>query len=453
MRTTIAFLLAAAPLSAPLFSPLPALATEPPPVDREVLSRPLVALDDAARETFFRGRGLFRTSWVIAGTAPAERDSVAGLGPLYNRLACVSCHPKNGRGRAPDGSRERMQSMLVRLSVPGRDGHGGPRPHPAYGDQLNEEGVPGVPGEGRAQVTWITSRVRLADGSTVELRRPRIRFAELAHGPAKGMLYSARVSPPVAGLGLLDAVPAASLQALAAEKKPDGVRGRVNTVWDAVGQGQAVGRFGLKSNVATLRQQIAGAFLGDMGITSPLFPTENCTPAQTACRQAPSAGQPELSQKQLDDIVFYVAHLAPPPRRPASADFPVERGAGLFRSIGCALCHRERLETAAHPEYPLLAAQAIAPYSDLLLHDMGAALADGRPDFAATGREWRTPPLWGLGSMAAISEATHLLHDGRARNVEEAILWHGGEAAKARQRYTRLPARDREALKAFLESL
>lgn len=426
-----------------------ACAADDAAIDREAFSQPLVELASADRETFFRGRTLFRQSWVVA---PAEKSSLAGLGPLFNRLACASCHQKNGRGHAPEGPGERMQSMLVRLSVPGVGPHGGPNPHPVYGDQLNEEGITGVPGEGRAEVRWKPHRVRLADGTPITLRSPEIRLVEPGYGPFGPILTSTRVSPAVFGLGLLEALSDATLEALAKEAKPDGVKGRVNHVWDIAAQRTVAGRFGLKANAPNVRQQSAGAFLGDMGITSPLFPAENCTPTQRECNGKPSAGQPELSAQQVDEIEFYLAHLAPPPRR--GEDTPaVRRGQALFARAGCVACHRPALTTNTHPRFAALSGKAIAPYTDLLLHDMGPALADHRPDFEASGREWRTPPLWGIGRVTEINEKLSLLHDGRARNFEEAILWHGGEARPARERYARLPKVDRAALTAFLQSL
>jgi|JI6StandDraft_1071083.scaffolds.fasta_scaffold18260_3 CxxC motif-containing protein (DUF1111 family) len=416
---------------------------------REAYTQPLPGLSEAERERFFRGRSLFRQSWVVA---PAE-DRAAGLGPLYNRLACISCHQKNGRGRSPDGPEERMQSMLVRLSVPGQDAHGGPKPHPAYGGQLNEEGIPGIPGEGRAALHWVELPAeRLTGGETVALRRPRIEFVELAYGPLTGALHSLRIGQPVYGLGLLEAVPEKTLRAMAAEAKPDGVRGRLNQVTDVAAQRMMTGRFGFKANAPNLRQQIAGAFVGDLGITSVLFPDENCMPAQKGCQQAPSAGHPELAVADLDAIEFYLANLAAPVRR--NTDDPqVQHGERMFARIGCTACHRPELQTGPSPRFSLTAQQRIAPYSDLLLHDMGRGLADGRPDYRASGRQWRTPPLWGIGLVPLINEHSQYLHDGRARNLQEAILWHGGEASAARRRYTASSEPERRALLAFLHSL
>ncbi len=374
------------------------------------------------------------------------------MGPLYNRLACASCHQKDGRGHAPDTPQARMQSMLVRLSVPGVGPHGSPKPHPAYGGQLNEEGVPGVPGEGRASLYWQETQATLADGTTVPLRWPRLQFEQLAYGPLDDALTSLRVAPPVFGLGLLETVPVAALERSAREKKPDGVSGRVNRVWNEQKHATVAGRFGLKANAPNVRQQIAGAFIGDLGITSPIFPDENCTPVETACRRSPSGGHPELSRKQLDDIEFYVAHLAPPARREVD-DAHVKNGEAVFIAAGCAVCHRPSLPSGRHAKYPLLSNRSIVPYTDLLIHDMGENLADHRPDYRAGGRDWRTPPLWGIGLVASVNETANFLHDGRARNFEEAILWHGGEGQAARDRYAKLEKTERENLIRFLQSL
>jgi CxxC motif-containing protein (DUF1111 family) len=416
----------------------------------EVFAQPIPGLSDGEREQFFRGRTLVRQSWVVA---PSKDDQVDGLGPLYNRLACISCHPRNGRGRPPERDDERMLSMLVRLSVPGHDAHGGPKPHPAYGGQLNEEGIPGVPGEGRAALRWQdVETLDLDGGERVSLRLPAIEFSDLAYGPIDGVLTSPRVGQQMVGLGLLDAVPETTLRQLAKERKPDGVAGRVNRVWNPETRRMEVGRFGYKANMPTLRTQAAGAFLGDMGITSAAFPTENCTAVQKACRKAPTGGSPELSKKQLDDVEFYLAHLEVPERR--NADDPkVLRGEARFGELGCAACHRTELKTAERSRFPRLSGRTISAYTDLLIHDMGEGLSDHRPDYRAGGREWRTPPLWGLGRTATVSESTFYLHDGRARTLAEAILWHGGEARAARDRFVRLPKQERDILLAFLQSL
>lgn len=421
---------------------------------RDAYSLPSPAMPELRAGDFARGRTLFRQSWVIA---PA-RDSAAGLGPLYNRISCIACHARNGRGQAPEDEHGAMRAMLLRLSVPGANAHGGPKPHPAYGDQLNEFGVPGVPGEGLGYLRYDTHTEVLADGAQVTLRKPTVHFKALAYGPlGDDIMVSPRIGPAVYGLGLLEAVADDTLLALQNQPKPAGIRGRVNIVWDAIGKQQGIGRFGAKANVATLTEQVANAFVGDLGITTPLTPHENCTAVQTACQHAPSARASErepteLSQADLNATVFYHRMLAVPARR--NADDPqVLRGERLFQQAHCASCHIPELRTRKDAVLPWLADQLIRPYTDMLLHDMGAALADERPDFQASGREWRTPPLWGIGLAKTANPDAGFLHDGRARTLLEAILWHDGEARVAREAVRTMPTEDREALLRFLESL
>ncbi|WP_064033292.1 di-heme oxidoredictase family protein [Methylosinus sp. R-45379] len=417
---------------------------------REAYSYPVAGLDAAAEDAFYRGRVEFMRSWSF----PPGGGEASGLGPLFNRISCAACHQKNGRGQPPSGPDERMLSMLVRLSVPGDGPHGAPKPHPAYGGQLNEEGAPGVPGEGRAAISWEAITATLADGSIVALRRPRIEFVGLAYGPLDGALFSPRVAPAVFGDGLLESVPIETMKRIAAEQPAQGVHGVVNEVYDVISGQMVPGRFGWKANSPNLKQQIAEAFIGDLGVTTPLFPEDQCTEQQAACRAATkSKNRPELDAIRLDDIDFFNAHLAPPPRR--DTDNPqVARGETLFLASGCGVCHVPSLKTEAHPKFSqTLPAQTIAPYTDLLLHDMGEALADGRPDFHASGRQWRTAPLWGVGLAPIVNEHSLLLHDGRARTLEEAILWHGGEGEAAKAAYAALKRDEREALIAFLRSL
>lgn len=416
---------------------------------REAFSK-LLTVDAKQTEQALRGRALFRQSWVIA---PTEDIDIAGLGPLYNQLSCLACHAKNGRGQPPSNPQQAMRSMLVRLSMAGETPHGAPLPHPVYGDQLNEQGIPNVLGEGRVQIDYQERQITLADGEVINLRIPHYQFLDLHYGALEPtVLFSPRISPPVFGMGLLEAVDDATLLQLVKNGAQQGVSGRVNTVWNSEQQRQTIGRFGLKANVATLKQQIAGAFYGDMGITSSLHPVENCTATQTTCQQAPSARQPELTDAQLNAVLLYLRLLQVPARRNVD-DADVQQGEKLFNSIGCAACHVPTLKTGAFSELPMLSAQTIHPYSDLLLHDMGAELADTRPDFTADGQEWRTPPLWGSGLIERINEHSTFLHDGRARNLTEAVLWHGGEASTARQNFATLPSAQRQAIIRFLQSL
>lgn len=415
-------------------------------LDGEAFSRPIAALDEPFFRAFRQGSGLFRQTWVIGPSQ--EQAELVGLGPLYNRLSCIACHVKNGRGPAPDPENGIARAMVVRLGVAGADSHGGPSPHPVYGGQLNPEGILGAPGEGRAIVSFEEIETRLADGETISLRRPRLAFRDLAYGPlGDDVAVSLRNAPPVFGLGLLEAVPDEEILSHAAGPGA----GRPNHVHDMAAGRQALGRFGLKANQPNLRQQIAGAFAEDIGITSTLFPQANCTSAQAECRAAAET-EIELTDERLEATLAYMRGLAAPARR--NVDDPrVARGERLFREIGCAACHRETMRLGAVAFAPFLSGAEIHPYSDLLLHDMGDALADGRADFEAGPRDWRTPPLWGLGLAGRYGTPADFLHDGRARSVMEAILWHGGEAQASADGFRALAREERAALLAFLDSL
>ncbi|MGP1716687.1 MAG: di-heme oxidoreductase family protein [Methylophilus sp.] len=413
----------------------------------DAYTKPYAGLTDPiALKTFQEGRTLFRQVWTIQG---GEDQRFSGLGPLYSRFSCVACHPGNGRGFAPDDASQSMKAMLVRLSV-----HAplqGTLPHPVYGEQLNEFGIPGVTGEGVARVHYDTITITLADGETVPLRQPRLSFSELAYGPLTNVLTSARIAPAVFGLGLLDNIPDAEILRQAQRRKPKGIFGRPNRVWDIAQQKIVIGKFGWKANVPNLRQQIASAFHGDLGITSSLFAAENCTPQQTHCLSIPSQTTPELSDQQLHEIQFYLAALAVP--QPEATSQALQRGALLFRQAQCIECHTDQLRTGQHASIALLNQRSISPYSDLLLHDMGEGLADHRPDFAASGREWRTPPLWGIGLAKKVHPEAGFLHDGRARTLQEAILWHDAEGKTAKQRYMAFTKEERALLLLFIESL
>ena len=426
---------------------------------KNAFSFPAATLDDAGRTRFAIGNSFFRRNWVEAPASTTARD---GLGPHFIARSCGACHAQDGRGAPPTRPGEAAQALLLRLSVPGVDAHGGPRPEPVYGDQFNNAAVQGVRPEGQVRVRWQPVHGRFADGTRYTLRQPLYDFTDLAHGPmAADVMTSPRIAPQLIGVGLLEAIPEAEILRNAAEQAAAGgpVQGRPNLVWDAFAGRMLPGRFGWKANKATLAHQTAAAFLGDIGITSRLFPHETCTAQQADCLAAPrgaAAGAPEIDDKTLDDVVFYQAVLAPPARRNPEAA-RVLRGQQLFAQAQCAQCHRPSYVTGPAPfperSSPVLQGQRIWPYTDLLLHDMGPALADGRPDFGASGRQWKTPPLWGIGLLRDVNGHTRLLHDGRADGVLEAVLWHGGEAEASRQQVLRMTKAERAALVAFVESL
>ncbi|MEM7788312.1 MAG: di-heme oxidoredictase family protein [Bacteroidota bacterium] len=405
-------------------------------------------------ERFFGvGNSLFNQNWV---TAPASTTARDGLGPLFNARSCAACHFKDGRGRTPDFDGERPTGFLVRLGVPGqRDALGSPLGDPVYGTQIQDNAVLDIAPEATVIVRYEDVHGSFGDGTPYTLRKPVVSFRDEAYGPiSSGLALSPRVANQVIGMGLLEAVPEADLVALADpnDADGDGISGRVNRVWDVLRQDYSVGRFGWKAAQPTVRQQSASAFHGDVGVTTSLFSEENCFVAPAGCSELPTGGSPEVEDRNLDHVTLYVGALAVPARRNWEAP-EVLRGKALFNQIGCASCHVPQLKTGPSEISPALSGQTIRPYTDLLLHDMGEELADGLAVFDASGREWRTPPLWGIGLFPTVNGHQELLHDGRARGVVEAILWHGGEAEASREQFRMLPARDRDAVEAFLNSL
>ena len=408
-------------------------------------------LTNLERRTFAVGNSFFRQNWV---TAPASTEARDGLGPTFNALSCSSCHLLDGRGKPPDGPDDGERGLLLRLSIPGTDAHGGPLAEPVYGGQLQDRAIVNVPIEGQFVILYQEVAGAFADGETYSLRRPVYQFRGLNFGPMHPeTMVSPRVAPAIVGMGLLEAIPEEEITMAADpdDADRDGISGRVNMVWDERKGAIALGRFGWKANVPTVEQQTAGAFLGDLGVTSELFPAENCTASQPECEAARNGGSPEIGAERLADVVFYTQTLAVPAMRDID-DPQVQEGAKLFAQAGCDVCHTPQYRTGWH-EIEALSDQTIFPYTDLLLHDMGPELADGRPDFQADGQEWRTPPLWGIGLVETVNGHTMFLHDGRARNLTEAILWHGGEGAASRDAFIGLTKEEREALIRFLNSL
>ena len=406
-----------------------------------------------AEAEFLRGNRIFNANWAPAGRF--DRGARDGLGPHYDALGCARCHVKNGRGRPPDPGRGDPGTSILKVSQPGTEPGRPPRPDPRYGGQLNYRAVAGLPPKGRISVSYEEVRGRFADGQGYSLRRPRFAVAEPAYGPFPADLEtSPRLPPPVIGLGLVEALSEADLLARAdpEDADGDGISGRANYVVDPEDGKRKIGRFGWKAGAATLRQQTAGALSSDMGVTSPVFPRPNCPTAEPLCQAHATAGDPEISEADLRSLVFYMRLLSPAGRR-GTADARVVRGAELFEDIGCAACHTVQMTSGRHPEAGVLSDLVFHPYSDFLLHDMGEGLADGRGEFLASGREWRPPPLWGLGRTRGLSGHAFYLHDGRARSPAEAILWHGGEGAKARDAFLRLSKAGRQALLRFLDSL
>jgi len=420
------------------------------------------------------GNGLFRKLWVSSPSSTLASD---GLGPLYNARSCQRCHLKDGRGHPPEGPDDSDVSMFLRLSIPAGpeaemseieafllsigDRHDRTRPEPTYGGQLQDLAVPGLDGEGRMAITHEEIEVPLSGGETATLLKPAYAIEDPAWGPVHPEVQlSPRVAPQMIGLGLLEAIPAADILANADpdDADGDGISGRAQYVWSFELGRPMLGRFGWKAGAPTIREQTASAFAGDIGISTPIFPDPwgDCTEAQAACRAAPHGDGDdrvqELDSEGLDLVAYYSRNLAVPARRDEGAP-EVLRGKQVFHDTGCIACHTPKFVTHRLEDRPEQSFQLIWPFTDLLLHDMGEGLADDRPEGRASGREWRTPPLWGIGMTATVSGHTRFLHDGRARNLLEAVLWHGGEAKAQRDAVVSMPPEDRAALIRYLESL
>ncbi|RCK44476.1 thiol oxidoreductase [Thalassospira profundimaris] len=438
---------------------------------RSAFTHPSANMAFEKRMDFKLGEALFQRMWVAA---PTKTHTTDGLGPLYNSRSCIGCHVRNGRGHAldPQNDTDRASvAMLLRLSIPPQNetdrahlasGRVNSIPDPVYGNQFQELSVPGIPAEGRVLVTYQDQTIRLADGETITLRKPDYAFDELAYGPLHdGLMISPRIAPQLIGLGLLEAIPEDMITAQADpdDANGDGISGKANRVWNIATQKVDLGRFGWKAGMPTLDQQNQNAMQFDVGLSTPLYPegAGDCTPAQTLCRAAPNGNDPQYDNLEAhgtitDLILYYTRHLAPPMRANANAP-DILAGRQVFNDIGCASCHRASYQLPVNDQQPELSGQLIWPYSDLLLHDMGDGLADHRPEALATGSEWRTPPLWGLGRTKEIDSRAGFLHDGRANTILEAVLWHGGEAQNARDAVIALPKTDRNKLITFLKSL
>ena len=434
--------------------------------DEDVFSQPSANMAFEKGLDFKLGNGMFRKVWVSSPTSTLASD---GLGPLYNARSCKRCHINDGRGHPPANHEDNSVSMFLRISIPGGNSRAAEEiedyiattADPIYGMQLQDEGLAGIPAEYDLRIDYSEIEVPLSGGETASLRAPTYTAANLGYGPLHPeAMLSPRVTPQMIGLGMLEAIPAADIMALAdpEDSDGDGISGRANIVWSKEFDMPMLGRFGMKAGAPTLQQQNAGAFSGDIGISSPMFPAGagECTEQQTACLNAIHGDGDirvfEIDQQSLDITTFFSRNLGVPARR--NVDDPtVLRGKQVFYETGCISCHQPAFVTHRLKDQPEQSFQLIWPYTDMLLHDMGPGLADNRPEARATGTEWRTPPLWGIGLTEQVSGHTFFLHDGRARNLLEAILWHGGEAQSQRDQVVTMAPDDRAALIEFLESL
>ncbi len=391
----------------------------------------------------------------------------SGLGPRFNARACANCHFRDGRGRpleistdVEDTNGALSKGFLMRLSVAGQDSHGGPKGVDGYGGQLQDRGLDAIGGKGEAKirVTYEMIKGTYPDGTPYELRKPTYEFYDEQFGSLAGVMTSPRVGTQTIGFGFVDALTEQQLLANADENDADkdGISGKANYVWNVRANKLTIGKFGWKANAPTLEQQIAGALSGDMGMSTSIFPKQNCPSEQQDCNDYVTANnmenQIDFSDERLRQITFYQATLAVPERRNVR-DRDVLKGKGLFHDMKCIKCHVIGFKVEKSEMVPQIAGTVFNPYSDFLLHDMGEDLADNRPDFLANGREWRTQPLWGIGMIPTVNKHTFLLHDGRARNIEEAILWHGGEAENSKKEFMNLSKDQREQVLKFINSL
>jgi len=414
--------------------------------------RPASNLTRENEKMFFSGNSWFNQGWVQAPASAQTRD---GLGPLYNATSCSSCHPKDGRGRALSDPNEATLGLLFRLGIPGAADEQEASPEPNYGDQLQPFSLRDVPSEGKMMVVWEEQPGSYADGTPYSLRVPTYSITNLNYGPLHpDVMISPRVAPSVIGLGLLEAIP----DEVILEKEDindhdnNGISGKAALVFSVIEQGSEIGRFGWKSEQSGVREQVVSAFNGDIGITSSLLPAQTCTATQTSCSDSAAGGEPELEDHILDRLTVYTQAVAVPVRKNPD-DIQILRGKFIFSNIGCDDCHTPKYTTGNMSNLEAMNNQIIWPFTDLLLHDMGPGLADGRPVNNASGSEWRTPPLWGLGRIPQVNKHNELLHDGRARGFAEAILWHGGEGEKSKEEFRQLASDEREALISFLRDL
>lgn len=423
-------------------------------------------------QRFVEGRRWIHTNMWTGDHNEAGNDrNVAAVklqGPRFNQTTCFGCHVNNGRSMAPSVINQRLDTMAVRTAT--TDANGQQAPHPIYGQAAQMNARSAVTG---ALQDWGTAvrvagfdvrTVTLGDGTAVELRKPRIAF----DGPTPAA-FSLRNAQPMIGMGLLEAIDDAEiLSRVRATPDADGVKGTANFVYDPEAGAVRVGRYGWKASKVSLRHQAAAAALLDMSVTSPVFPNRGCLAGPATCDKTKT--EPGLSEEALQLITRYLGLLAVPTQRSLPSGFPkgvaplnyldvnptqVAAGAKVFQSSKCAACHTSEIKTGIRAELAETRGQTIKPYTNMLLHDMGPDLADNLVEGQATGSMWRTSPLWGIGYTEKVAGGNKVgyLHDGRARTLTEAILWHGGEATTSRQRFEALSKADRDALLAFLGSL
>lgn len=419
---------------------------------QNVFTQAVSGLNDEELDTFIMGRSFFTIPWVTAPSVTSARD---GLGPLFNANTCASCHLDNLSAPVLNTNHQPTRALVFKLSQPSK--HKEKNTHemlivdPVYGGQVAINGSKDVPFEATPTIIIKKRIVTYPDGQQTLIREFFPSLTNLNYGElAPDTKLSLRQAPTLLGLGLISQL---SEQQILANADPDdadgdGISGRVNRVFNPLSQSIGIGRFGHKASQPSILTQTADAAANDMGLTNPLFPDELCSDRQTACKNAPRGrktafGDIDLPQHRLRSMAFFINHLKAPKTDFSRLTSEQKRGAALFKTIGCQSCHMASFTTPSGVTFQ--------PFSDFLLHDMGERLADNRPEFLATAREWRTAPLWGTG--AKVRNKRQFLHDGRANTPEQAILWHDGEAYISKRKFMALLHSERRALLTFLEAL
>lgn len=421
---------------------------------KNAFSIPMKHLNNEEEDFFILGKSFFSIPWVEAPASTTARD---GLGPLFSANTCKHCHPKNGAGVALTHNNEMSRSLLLRLSHKTSANQmllkkNGFEPDAMYGSQLSRNGNHNVLAEGKPTVHYTEIQGHYADGKPYALRKPTYAINNLNYGALdEQTVVAPRIGSALIGLGLLENIAETDIlkHQDINDQNNDGISGKANYAFDPESNTTRMGRFTWKASATSIKHQSAAAAHNDMGLSNPIFPLHNCSKKQVEClKEAKNEEETfDLPQKRLDAITFYLSHLAiPQPREVTEKNVKsYQEGKSLFKVLNCINCHVAN--------YTTLNGVTIAPYSDLLLHDMGEGLADGRSEFLANGSEWRTAPLWGIGLYQRVSGEANFLHDGRARSIEEAILWHGGEAEKSKEAFKQLSKKERTSLRLFLETI
>lgn len=420
--------------------------------NNSILLKPVDNLNDEEYDKFILGRSFFTIPWVESPSVTTARD---GLGPLFNANTCISCHPSNGRGTLINKDGFSSRSLVARLSIKSNESkehqellkYKGFVPNSVYGNQLSINGIHGIDFEGNVKIDFEELEVIFPDGEKQLLLKLKYSLVNLNYGAlSEDSNVSYRLAPTLNGMGLITLISDEDILKNVDEndKNEDGISGRANWVYSNLTKKEELGKYTWKASVASLKEQVAGAASNDMGLTTSIFPNENCTSFQKACNKAPKAKDAiDLPDERLDAVTYYLKNIK---TYTPKITKEYKEGLEIFEQISCAKCHISSFDTKKGFK--------VFPYSDFLLHDMGEELSDGRVEFKASQNEWRTAPLWGLALHEKINkEKPRLLHDGRARSFQEAILWHGGEAMKAKENYMNLPKEKREKLLKFLEEL